>query len=483
MASQSGGGDSPKPSTSALIKDGAVSGVLPACEAFAVHFPGYPSSPSRAVQALGGLSEIAKVRSSESGNLELRFRPEDPYCHPAFGELRPSASLLLRISKTKNDLSAEVMARVKHAYQFEGLVDYQHVLGVHAAEARIKKRPWDSIDATNSGKNGSVEMDGADIMMLVPPLFTSKDRPEKIVLNPSANLFSKNIQRGVVMHRWEMDIDECLAIPIPTKINWEENIPRDTTEWEWQVAVCKLFEEQPIWPRRSLHEHLLDDGMQVSENQLKRLLFRAGYYFSTGPFGRFWIRKGYDPRKDPDSRIFQKVDFRVPPQLRNLDHVASRSKQRWKDICQFQVIPSKSFVCLQLFEVVDDFIQEEIRKPSKQRNCLVGNKNLEVACCRKVSVSVSYWFCERLVKVLLERSKKEAAVSKFQKLEEEEQQIISDNVGESIPNDYLQELLRGFPLDREGKNSQFTHLFNGADASDDEYKIYEQDSDDSETLL
>lgn len=59
-------------------------------------------------------------------------------------------------------------------------------------------------------------------------------------------------------------------ISIPTKINWEENIPRDTTEWEWQVAVCKLFEEQPIWPRRSLHEHLLDDGMQVSENQLKR---------------------------------------------------------------------------------------------------------------------------------------------------------------------------------------------------------------------
>lgn len=59
-------------------------------------------------------------------------------------------------------------------------------------------------------------------------------------------------------------------ISIPMKINWEENIPRDTTEWEWQVAVCKLFEERPIWPRRSLHEHLLDDAMQVSENQLKR---------------------------------------------------------------------------------------------------------------------------------------------------------------------------------------------------------------------
>nr|CAD1827596.1 unnamed protein product [Ananas comosus var. bracteatus] len=347
-------------------------------------------------------------------------------------------------------------------------------------------------------------------------------------------------------------------ISIPTKINWEENIPRDTTEWEWQVAVCKLFEEQPIWPRRSLHEHLLDDGMQVSENQLKRLLFRAGYYFSTGPFGRFWIRKGYDPRKDPDSRIFQKVDFRVPPQLRNLGDltIKTESKQRWKDICQFQVIPSKSFVCLQLFEVVDDFIQEEIRKPSKQRNCLHSTGWFSRSAIKTLRLHVAVRFLSlypigsakdllRSAKVLLERSKKEAAVSKFQKLEEEEQQIISDsscfaeassaepeehehedqngiingeteeeedeeeeeeadgydspdmaqkdggfsidgnsyNVGESIPNDYLQELLRGFPLDREGKNSQFTHLFNGADASDDEYKIYEQDSDDSETLL
>nr|CAD1827595.1 unnamed protein product [Ananas comosus var. bracteatus] len=188
--------------------------------------PGLPLLPSRAVQALGGLSEIAKVRSSESGNLELRFRPEDPYCHPAFGELRPSASLLLRISKTKNDLSAEVMARVKHAYHlkvgpfwyahhlFDEMIKPPHFfLFVATPFSMVKKRPWDSIDATNSGKNGSVEMDGADIMMLVPPLFTSKDRPEKIVLNPSANLFSKNIQRGVVMHRWEMDIDECLAIP------------------------------------------------------------------------------------------------------------------------------------------------------------------------------------------------------------------------------------------------------------------------------
>lgn len=65
--------------------------------------------------------------------LALTFRPEDPYCHPAFGEPRPSTSLLLRISRTPNmnatacagalpaeQLSTDVVAKVSLAYHFEG---------------------------------------------------------------------------------------------------------------------------------------------------------------------------------------------------------------------------------------------------------------------------------------------------------------------------------------------------------------------------
>lgn len=42
-----------------------------------------------------------QARSSQSNRLELRFRPEDPYSHPAFGECRPTNALLLKISKKK----------------------------------------------------------------------------------------------------------------------------------------------------------------------------------------------------------------------------------------------------------------------------------------------------------------------------------------------------------------------------------------------
>ena len=145
----------PSPST---LTDGAASGTLPAAEAFAVHYPGYPSSPARAARTLGGLPAIAKVllaynpnipsgsnfavrrielklmfgraapplsqvRSSDPGaRLELRFRPEDPYCHPAFGESRASTGLVLRLSRRKGAAAprAEVVARVRTAYHFEG---------------------------------------------------------------------------------------------------------------------------------------------------------------------------------------------------------------------------------------------------------------------------------------------------------------------------------------------------------------------------
>lgn len=44
-----------------IVCDGSVSGYLPKDDAFAVHYPGYPSSISRAVETLGGNEGILKV--------------------------------------------------------------------------------------------------------------------------------------------------------------------------------------------------------------------------------------------------------------------------------------------------------------------------------------------------------------------------------------------------------------------------------------
>ena len=117
-------------------------------------------------------------------------------------------------------------------------------------------------------------------------------------------------------------------LQIPKRTNWEEYIPQDSDQWESQMAVSSLFDERPVWPKDSVTERLLNKGFIFSDHMLRRLstcilpifnseslfcwlrsfsfcrlLSRVAYYFSRGPFLRFWIKKGFDPRKDPDSRM------------------------------------------------------------------------------------------------------------------------------------------------------------------------------------
>ncbi|KAH9717971.1 transcription factor IIIC subunit 5 [Citrus sinensis] len=399
-----------------VIKDGKVSGNLPSNEVFAVHYPGYPSSTSRAIQTLGGSEAILKARSSKSNKLELRFRPEDPYSHPAFGEVRPCNNLLLKISKKKTsqpcdgqspklsnqtfkhplhdaadvgnvpeihqlesdsvvarkeaekqksedqvNLFADIVARVSEAYHFDGMADYQHVVAVHADVARRKKRNWTEVEEPQFEKGGLIDLDEDDVMMILPPLFAPKDVPENLVLRPS--VIPSSLKKEA---RVEQNISE-----IPEKVQWEEFISRDSEQWKWQMAVSKLFDERPIWPKSSINDRLLDEGLKFNSIMLKRLLLGIAYYFSSGPFLRFWIRKGYDPRKDPESRIYQRTDFRVKPPLRSYcdSNADTELKHRWKDLCAFQVFPTKCSTSLQLFELVDDYIQQEIRKPVKRTTC------------------------------------------------------------------------------------------------------------------
>ncbi|KAL6652999.1 hypothetical protein ACP70R_011924 [Stipagrostis hirtigluma subsp. patula] len=447
-------GAAPSPST---IIDGTISGTLPAAEAFAVHYPGYPSSPARAARTLGGLPAIAKVRSSDPGaRLELRFRPEDPYCHPAFGESRASTGLVLRISRRKGSAPprAEVVARIRTAYQFEGMADFQHVVPLHAAEIRKRKSSdcENGKDILSSDKTKRLETDDGGVMMLVPPLFSVKDKPTKIALLPSSNAISKSMQRGVIQDKWE--------------INWEEHVSKNTVDWDWQMAVCKLFDERPVWPRQSLYERLHDDGMHVSQSQFKRLLFRAGYYFSTGPFSKLWIRRGYDPRKDPESRIFQRIDFRMPHELRHLQREKDCGSQKWTELCKLEALPSKSFIFLQLFELKDEFIQAEIRKPSYQSTCS-GWFSKHMIKTLRLQLSIRFLsLCPnedakiflRNAYELIERSKKQEAICRT------DQSNKDKNVDEEAP------VIHTITKDQVGNSSD-------SEDADDEEEEYKEESD------
>ncbi|KAK3204529.1 hypothetical protein Dsin_018575 [Dipteronia sinensis] len=302
------------------------------------------------------------------------------------------------------------------------------------------------------------------------------------------------------------------------------------------MAVSKLFDERPIWPKSSIIDRLLDEGLQFNRQMLKRLLLRIAYYFSNGPFLKFWIRKGYDPRKDPESRIYQRMDFRVKPSLLSYCDASTDTELmcRWKDLCAFQVFPTKCSTLFQLYEVVDDYIQQEIRKPPKQTTCSLKTGWFSesmfdaIRKCMEVRFMSVYpgTGAEKLLKTAsdaFEKLKKECIYKDALQPDQEEHQefnkgdddkekpeIVDDDEEDKIEVDeaeeesdadealdpvaedevsmqshsymdlennsrtYLQELFDSFPSSEVG-----TAKMQDDEISDGEYQIFEQDSDGS----
>ncbi|KAL0835928.1 hypothetical protein Bca101_087817 [Brassica carinata] len=452
-----------------IIEHGAVSGTLPSKEAFVVHFPGYPSSIPRAIETLGGVQGITEARGSFSNKLELRFRPEDPYAHPALGEQRPC------------------------------MADYQHVIPIHADIARQKKRKWMDVDPLAGGSD-LMGLADEDVMMLLPQVFAPKDIPDNLALKPPATSGPKKKDDAATQNFYEMDIGPVFAIDfshihIPKNLNWEEFVSPSSHHWQWQVSLSALFEERPIWTRDSVVQRLLDKGLKCTHHMLNRYLLRAAYYFSNGPFLRFWIKRGYDPRNDPESRVYQRMEFRVPPELRSYcdANATNKSKPRWNDICAFKLFPFKCQTFLQLFELDDEYIQREIRKPRKQTTCshktgwfseaLLDTLRLRVAV-RFVSVFPEPGFEDvfKSIQEEFERSEKiqtfkethKPSLVKHKEPTKGDDEISIDSHGyldtENSSRTYLQGLFDSFPTSEPGLYGDFA-------VDDGEFQIYEEESD------
>lgn len=67
-----------------------------------------------------------------------------------------------------------------------------------------------------------------------------------------------------------------------------------------------LFNERPIWTLVSIRAHLRNPPRNLSY-----ILARIAFYYATGPWRNCFVRFGYDPRKNFESRFYQMLDYRV----------------------------------------------------------------------------------------------------------------------------------------------------------------------------
>lgn len=102
-------------------------------------------------------------------------------------------------------------------------------------------------------------------------------------------------------------------------------------------AIKLCMEERPVWTRRSIINRICDLEYDpkhpekrippsLSQQIVKNAIQYAGYQFKGGPWRDAVVRYGYDPRKDPNSRIYQTLIFR----LRRLE--VGQMGEMWQDI-------------------------------------------------------------------------------------------------------------------------------------------------------
>jgi len=167
------------------------------------------SMPSEALETLGGVAVVGSAAASETPTLALRFRPQDPLCHPVMGDLVKTSNLLVRIKRRKRGrvdgaessgggggggggdgdhvavtkataADCEVVGVVRGAYRFRGLADFQHLSHKHAVGgSRLGHKRARAGD--ESPPLDIAALTARTALDVAPPLFCGFDLPQLAV--------------------------------------------------------------------------------------------------------------------------------------------------------------------------------------------------------------------------------------------------------------------------------------------------------------
>uniref|UniRef100_A0A8D9AJL1 General transcription factor 3C polypeptide 5 n=1 Tax=Cacopsylla melanoneura TaxID=428564 RepID=A0A8D9AJL1_9HEMI len=101
-----------------------------------IYYPAIVKNEEKAIHTLGGRMHLSEMISSFNGHMDLKFRPDDPFCKPTVGERVNVTGLLLklRIVKKRKKKSGEtvsvvpqVLGSVTSWFQFKNMCDYQYL--------------------------------------------------------------------------------------------------------------------------------------------------------------------------------------------------------------------------------------------------------------------------------------------------------------------------------------------------------------------
>lgn len=334
----------------------------------AIEFPGVlrnPKEPGNAIAALGG-EEALRTALSSLHPLTLNLRPfpnaspsniisEQPVTANNLFLLRitrrnpiqtPSSNDSIQNNSTQNQPTSEnqpplrirvdLVARISCIIRFRCLADFQYHLNstilpdwpASIAYRRIAAQTvYDSLK--NYPSKSHISADSTIIDRLRPRRFARTQREygsteywfKQYAIPSLAHTHTRHLlipgkplgddrrsdakRLSILHHRVSMLVEEVPTGPPPG----QPPVLRGRKNYDTlHTHLTKLFDIRPVWVRRALH-----DGLpETFHPTFKRVIQNIAYSFhGPGPFYQAWIRYGYDPRKDPESRKYQVVEVRT----------------------------------------------------------------------------------------------------------------------------------------------------------------------------
>ncbi|XP_068430354.1 general transcription factor 3C polypeptide 5 [Clinocottus analis] len=287
-----------------------------------VEYPAVVNNADKMLETLGGEKAVSKTFAHPNRRLELRFRPQDPFCHSLCGNRFPSSNLVLKVrrlvrKKDRKDakIQMEILGVIGTTYKFQGMADFQ-CLAVHS-EGGKDMSLYDKIILRKSENQEFFEQPMP--LFLPPASFSRLDSPVDYYYRPdiyqslSQMPISKNNFIGLnrarrphnaifVSYTDAVVPTECIEA---AKANWLRVCVKEKDKLAAE-QLKKMFESRPIWSRNAVKANI-----NIHPDKLKLLLPVYAFYMVTGPWRSLWVRLGYDPRKNRDSKNYQILDFRI----------------------------------------------------------------------------------------------------------------------------------------------------------------------------
>ncbi|KAM8933923.1 general transcription factor 3C polypeptide 5 [Pelodytes ibericus] len=299
-----------------------------------VEYPGLVQNVDKMLQTLGGEKGVSRVYADPAKRLELYFRPKDPYCHPLCANRFPTTTMILRVkkktcrkkgSKTKppesgqeGTIAMEIIGVVGTVYKFQGMSDFQYLAFSRGADGNVTSL-YDKVLLKKPEKEEFFHQD--IVLHIPPPIFSRLD-------NAVDYYYRSNMNHREGFQPPQVSSDNLIGLSRARRphnaifVNFEDGEvptgPHHAAVKKW-MKLCtnpvdvraeqemkRLFNVRPIWSRSAIKANI-----SVHPDKLKMLLPFVAYYMLTGPWRSLWVRFGYDPRKHPEAKIYQVLDFRI----------------------------------------------------------------------------------------------------------------------------------------------------------------------------